>query len=247
MPTRRSRRMAAIQAFGIIGLILSALLAIAIVLGVGWATDQVDGAFGSVNGTIERGATIVDTASGKLEERAADIDAFLADAAAAAGSATVPQALAERASAIADRYQEVRDDFVALRARVESAYMTIAQIGRFLPALDLPTEPPAQLVELDARIAEFDGAVAGLRGDATATVDRIVEAATSMRSTVDRVTGVTASIATGIDDVQARVAAANDTIDGYLQLVTIVMLALVGYIAALNLLIVLLARRRPTP
>jgi len=50
--------------------------------------------------------------------------------------------------------------------------------------------------------------------------------------------------AADIDDVEARLDRANETLDGYLRIIMIVLLLLVAYIAALNLFIVMLARRR---
>lgn len=239
----RSRVLAGAQVVGIVGIIVSGLLAIGILFASGWITDQVDEVFSSVDGVVETGSTVVNVASGRLQERAVDLDAFVAAAAAAAGSATIPPELAARATSIADRYQEIRDGYVAVRARLESAFETMAQISRFAPGLGLPTEPPAELAALDERIVEIDRNVTRLRADVGGTVDQLVQTVTTMRSAADRVADVTDRVQARIDDVQARLDRANETLDGYVRIVTIVLLLLVAYIAALNLFIVLLARR----
>lgn len=243
MATGRSRVLVGAGIVGIVGLIVSAILAIGIVLASGWVTDQIDEVFSSVDDVVLNGSTVVDAASGRLQERAADLDAFVAAAGVAAGSATIPQELAARATSIADRYQEVRDGYVAVRARLESAFETMAQISRFAPGLGLPAEPPAELAALDERIVEIDANVSRLRADLGGTVDQLVETVTTMRSAVDRVVDVTDRIQTRIDDVQTRLDRANETLDGYVRIVMIVLLLLVAYIAMLNLFIILLARR----
>ena len=243
MASDRSRVVKSAQAFGIVGLVVSAVLAIGILFSFGWISDQVDEVFASVDDVVQTGSTVVDLASGRLQERAADLDAFIQEAGTAAGTATIPPALAARATSIADRYQQIRDGYVDVRARLGSAFDTMAQISRFAPGLGLPTEPPAELAALDERIQEIDANVTRLRTDAASTVDRLVATVTSMRSAVDRVVAVTDQVQSRIDDVEARLDRANETLDGYLRIVMIVLLLLVAYIAALNLFIVMLARR----
>ena len=243
MASRRSRRLVAARVFGIVGLVASLVLAVGVVLMHGWASGLVDEVFASIGGTVDRGAEIADDATGRLRERAAEIDAFIAEAAGVAASAEVPAAVAQRATAIADRYAQLRQDYVAVRARLDSAFDTIARVARFAPGLDLPTERPGVLDDLDARLAEVDDAIGQLRGEAAATVDRLVAAATSLRSATERVADLGVRVESAIAEVDARIDRAQETLDGYLQLILIVLLVLVGYIALLNLVIVLLTRR----
>ena len=68
--------------------------------------------------------------------------------------------------------------------------------------------------------------------------------ATAVKTAVEGIQGVTDRIRTGLEDVRLRAQQANQAIDGYVWLVTIALLALVAYVAALNILVLLLTRRR---
>ena len=183
--------------FAIIGLFACLVLAIGILIGRGWVSDQVDGVFASVDDAVARGQTVVAVTTGRLEERVADLDTILADISTVAETATVPAALAERAATIADRFSQIRDGWVAIRARIDAALETLAQVDRALPFVDLPTGPTEELAALDQRIAEIDTDIAGCarawrRGSPTSKA-----AATALRGAVDRVADVGTRSRTG--------------------------------------------------
>jgi hypothetical protein len=238
---RRLRRFS--QFIGWVGLIACIVLIAAILLGRGWISGRVGETFATIDDVLDRGTVVVNVATGRLEERLADIDTFVADASTVGENLTLPPALAARAATIVDRYGDIRDEFVAVRERIAAAYQTIQQLARLLPFVELPTGPSDALTRLDERVASFDAAISGLRTEAGATRARAVAAATAVRGVVDGIRGVTERIDTGIAEVRLRVDRANDNIDNVLWLVTIVLLIVVGYAAFLNGLIIFLARR----
>lgn len=246
-PPERGRRKtrAAAQVAGVLGLVVCAVLAIGILLAHGWISDAIGGVFESADRQIERGSTIVELATDRVQERVIDIDDFIANATAITPGANIPPALADRAAAVADRYDAVRNQFAEMRARVESGLETVRQVARLVPFIDLPTLPTEELAALDERLQQFDDSVNRLReaGIAGVAVERIVEGATNLRGAIDGVADLGDRIQTRLDEAQERLDQANARLDGYLRIVTIVLLLLVAYIVILNGLVIWLARR----
>lgn len=241
----RRKTRAAAQVAGVIGLVVCAVLAVGILLVHGWVSDAVGGVFETADRQIERGSTIVELATDRVQERVTDIDDFIAGAASVVPGANIPPALAARAASLADRYDAVRNQFAELRARVESGLETVRQVARLVPFIDLPELPTDELTALDARLQQFDDSVGRLRegGVAQVAVDRVVEGATNLRGSIDQVADLGGRIQTRLDQAQDRLVLANSRLDGYLWIMTIILLVLVGYIAILNGLVIWLARR----
>ena len=241
---RRGRGDAGIRLFAVVGLFGCLVLAIGILIGRGFISDQVNGVFASVDDAVARGQTVVAVTTGRLEERVADLDTIITDISTVAETATVPAALVERASNIADRFGQIRDGWVAIRGRIDAALATLAQIDRALPFVDLPTGPTEELAALDQRIAEIDTNIAGLRQGVAARVANVKAAAAALRGAVDRVTDVGTRIEDGLTAVEDRIDRAQGTIDTVMWATTAVLLLLVGYVALLNVLLLRLTRRR---
>jgi hypothetical protein len=241
------RSRTAAQVFGWIGLVFCLVLAIGILVGRGWLAEQVDGVFDSVDQAVGRGTTIVAQTNGRLQERVADIDGLLAEVSSVAGNVSVPPSLAERVTSIADRFSQIRDGWVAVRARIDAALETLAQLDRALPFVDLPSGPTEELAALDQRVAEIDANVARMRSGVTTTVRAIADGATGLRDVVGRVADVADRLETGLDAVQDRIDRARSSIDNVMWLTTAVLLLLVAYIALLNVIIIRQARRGPPP
>jgi hypothetical protein len=238
---RAGRGSSGVRWFGIVGLVFSIVLAIAILLGRGWLAAQVDGFFDSVDQGVGRASTVVAVATGRFDERLADLDTLVADAQAQVGAVTLPPALTQRVSDLADRFAQIRDGWVAIRARIDGVLETLAQLDRALPFIDLPTGPTDELAALDQRIAEIDASLTSLRTGATRRVQDVVDAATTLRGAVGRVSEVGVRLDTGLDAIGDRIDRARATIGTLMWLTTAGLLLLVGYVALLNVLII----RRP--
>ena len=234
-PPRRGR---AVRMFAWFGLGLCVVLALGILIGRGWVAGQVDDVFDTVDGAVGTGSTIVAQTTGRLEERVADLDTFLTDARAVAANASLPPALAERATTIADRFSEIRDGWVRIRARIDAALETLAQVDRALPFVDLPSGPTEELAALDQRIADIDANISAFRTGVTTRVSNVIEGATALRGAVDRVSEVGTRIETGLAAVEDRIDRAQATIETVMWLTTAVLIVLVGYVALLNVLII---------
>ena len=81
-----------------------------------------------------------------------------------AGEGPLSDALARRVDAAADRYLEIRDDFRAVRDRVEGAVARVEALDELLPFVDLPDAPNGPLAGFDDRLVAFDTALTSLRG-----------------------------------------------------------------------------------
>ena len=241
----RRKTRATAQVAGVVGLVVCVVLAIGIILVSGRISDSIGGVFESADRQIERGSTIVELATDRVRERVTDIDDFIGNASAITPGANIPPALAARATAIADRYDAVRNQFAELRARVESGLETVRQVASLVPFIDLPTLPTEELAGLDARLQQFDDNVSRLReaGVASVAVERVVEGATNLRGAIDGVADLGGRIQTRLDEAQIRLDQANARLDGYLWILTMILLLLVAYIAILNGLVIWLARR----
>jgi hypothetical protein len=238
---RAGRGSSAVRWFGIIGLVFSIILAIVIILGRGWLAGQVDGFFDSVDQAVGGASTVVATTTGRFDERLADLDTLVTDATAQVGAVTLPPALTDRVTNLADRFGQIRDGWVAIRARIDGVLVTLAQLDRALPFIELPTGPTEELAALDQRIVEIDTSLASLRTGATRRVQDVVDAATTLRGAVGRVSEVGVRIETALDAIGDRIDRARATVGMLLWVTTGVLLLLVGYIALLNILII----RRP--
>lgn len=234
----RGRGGSAVRLFAWIGLALTVVLAIGILLGRGWLAGYVDDVFETVDGAVANGSTVVALTTGRLEERVADLDALVGDLGTTASTVTVPPAIAERATGIADRFSQIRDSWVAVRARIDAALGTLAQIDRALPFIELPPGPTEQLAALDQRIADIDANITALRTGATSRVGDVVAGATALRGAVDRVAEVGTRIEEGLAAVEDRLDRAHGTIDTIMWLTTALLLVLVGYVAVLNVLLI---------
>jgi hypothetical protein len=230
---------------GIVGLIGCAILAIGILVGRSWTSDRVGGLFDDVSQAVERGGTIADQATIRVQEGRAQVEEIIASSSALDRGAQVTEALAAKVTAVADRYAEIRDQYIEVRAQVGASLRTLERAARFVPGLEIPAAPVEALTALDERLVEIDASLTELRtgGTVAATVGRIQDAAASLRATLDRLTDATARIKAATDDVQARLDRANDRIDLYLWLAAGGLLLVVLYVALLNGLVIWLARR----
>ncbi len=237
-PAEVRRGRSAVRILAWVGLGLCVALVLGILLGRTWLAGYVDDVFDTVNGTVARGSTVVAVTTGRLQERVADLDALVADLRTSAATATVPQALAERATGVADRFGQIRDGWVSVRARIDAALATLAQIDRALPFIDLPPGPTEQLAALDQRIADIDANITALRSGVASRVGDVIDGATALRGAVDRVADVGTRIEEGLAAVEDRLDRAHGTIDTIMWLTTAVLLLLVGYLALLNVLLI---------
>ena len=162
----------------------------------------------------------------------ADLDAMVVDLSSVAAAATVPAAIAQRATSMADRFGEIRDGWVQVRARIDAALETLAQVDRALPFIDLPTGPTEELAALDQRLADISASAARLRTGATGRVQAVVDGATGSARRRGPGGGRRDAHRGRAGRGRGSGGRAQGTMDMVMWITTVVLLLLVGYVAA---------------
>jgi hypothetical protein len=156
----------------------------------------------------------------------------------------IPAAVAARISQVVDSYATARDRYVEARSQAQAALRFAETAGRLAPGVQVPAGVATALAEADDRISRLDSALTEMRGAARATAGDVAAAATTLRDTVTNAAVTARSLRGEIDGLRVRIAEVHAGVDRVLWLGTGALLAVVGYVALLNLIIVWLARRR---
>jgi hypothetical protein len=114
-----------------------------------------------------------------------------------------------------------------------------------VPPVAVPPGVATALDAADERLTRIDSALSDMRSSARATAGDVAAAATTLRDAVTSATDTARTLRSEIDGLRLRIVDVNVTIDRVLWLGTGALLAIVGYVALLNAIIVWLARRRP--
>jgi hypothetical protein len=234
-----------LQILGFAGLIVCLALAIGILLGRTWIAVAVGDVFTTADTSIANGLASIDEARGRLTDGAGTLEELVADVGRLPATATIPAAVAARVSQAVDAYAPARDRYVEARSQAQAALRYLEAAGRFAPGVQLPTGVPTALAAADERLVRLDSALTGLRGAARATAGDVAAAATTLRDAVTTAADTAGNLRAEVDGLRVRIADVNASIDRVLWLGTGALLAVVGYVALLNVIIVWLARRRP--
>ena len=222
-PVRTRRRVASVggQVLGIVGLVLCLALAIGVLLGRGWAVDQVRTVSGNVDDNLAKAVPVLVAAESKLSDVSAKVDAVTAAAKAVAAtdapSGPVVQALSDRLSKVSEAYLPLRTQYADARTRIVSALDRLVVLERFVPGLSVAQDASDAVAAIDARIKEVDaaltsvlgapGAGGGLRAAAQTVVDKVATVTAALDAAS---TGVVAAQAK-LDGVRTRLANTTDT------------------------------------
>jgi len=247
-PTRsRGARVgrSATQVVAVVGAVVCLALAVVVFLIGSSLTDSIDRALAAGDAAFGRAQATVDEAPSGFRDAIGELDELADRIVESAGEGPLSDAVARRVDAAADRYLEIRDDFRAVRDRVEGAVARVEALDELLPFVDLPDAPDGPLAGFDDRLAEFDTALTSLRGSdvRAAAKAEVLGAVTTVRTAVDQVAGVVGNVQDGVAEVRADVDAAAGTIKTVLWVATFAIIVLLLYVAALHLAILWLIRR----
>ena len=169
----RSYRHSTVRVIGLFGCLI---LAIGILFGRGWVSDQVGGVFDSIDDGDRPRHTVVAMTTGRLEERVADLDTLVADLSARWPNRDGPDRH-RRTSHVTSPTGSARSVTAGSqsgRASTRRSRPSRSSTAR-LPFVDLPSGPTEELAALDQRIAEIDASVRACGGcdgaDRQAVVD----------------------------------------------------------------------------
>ena len=234
-----------LQLLGFVGLVVCIVLAVGILLGRSYVAVAVGDVFVTADTSISNGLASIDDARDRMTGGAGTLEELIGDLGPLPATGAVPAAVAAKVSSVMEAYAPARDRFVAAREQAQAALGYVRAAARFVPGVELPTGVSDTLAQADDRLTRLDAALSGMRGAARATAGDIAAAATTLRERVTSAVDTARTLRTAVEDLQIRIADVHVTIDRILWLGTGALLAIVGYVALLNVLIIWLARRRP--
>jgi hypothetical protein len=234
-----------LQLIGFAGLLVCLALAVSILVGRTWVSVAVGDAFTSADTSIETGLARIDDARARLAQGAGTLDELLTELGPLPATSPIPAAVAARVSQVVDTYAPARDRYVEARSEAQAALLYLQLARGAAPSVEIPPGVSDALSEADDRLARIDSALTGLRSAARATAGDVAAAATTLRDAVTTAAESAGTLRTAVDGLRVRIDDVHGSVDRVLWIGTAGLLAIVGYVALLNLLLVWLARRRP--
>lgn len=249
-----SRRVAGIggQVLGVLGIVVCIALAVGVLLGRGWAVDEVDAVAAGVDAQLARVPPLLadaDAAVTNVQDKVTVVsDAATAVADAPSVAPALSEALSTAVSGVSERYLPLRASYAEMHANVTSALDRLALVDRLVPAISIPTGPVEAVAELDAKIRELDASIMAVL-DTTSRP-------TPIRDTASAVAAKTSDIVTRLDDLhgridnvetklaetQAKVASTADTVSTAITGLSLVLVLLLLYGAFLHVVLFRSAR-----
>ena len=243
-PTRRDRILGrAGQVAGVVGIVVSFALILAVLLGRGWLVDRADEIAGTVDGALARGVTLVDTTSSRVSEVSGRVGA-VADAAQALSTNPNPapglsEALSAQLQPIQDRYLALRSAYTDVKTSVVSAFDRLQTLDRLLPFFSIPQGPVDALQSLDAQLQAIDAKVSDLlttpgSGAVNAIAAGVATRASNLQTGLGSVTGSLDDLSARITTLEAGVQAKADQVKLIITLGSLVPIVLLLYLAFLH-------------
>ena len=232
-----------LQLLGLIGLIVCIALAVGILAGRAWVGVTIGDGLTTVDTTITNGLAKVDDAKARLTDGGGRLDQLLTDIGPLPATSPIPAAMSARITELVDAAAPARDTLAEARGQAQVAIGYLQLVHQLVPNVQLPDRVSTALTNVDERLTQIDTAVASMRAAARATAGDIAAAATSMRDAVKNAADSATNLRGGVEDLQARLVDVHDSIDRVLWIGAGGLLAIVGYVALLNLLVIWLARR----
>lgn len=241
---RRSRALGvAGQAVGVIGIVVSLALIVAVLLGRGWAVDRTDEVAASVNGALTRGVTLVDTASTRVSEVSGRLGGVV-DAANAMATQSNPApglsaALSAQLQPIEDKYLALRSAYTDVKSTIVSAFDRLQTLDRLLPFISIPQGPVDALTTLDGKFQDLDAKMTDLfttpgSGAVNAVAAGIATRASNLQGGLESVTTTLDDVSTRVTALQVKVQDKADQAKLLATLAAIVLILLFVYLAFLH-------------
>jgi uncharacterized phage infection (PIP) family protein YhgE len=241
------------RGLGIVGIVVSIVLAIVVVLGRGWAVDKVHSVAASVDDALAKAIPLLDRADSRVATVNDRLVAVSTAAATLGTGANVPPAIAQRVSstvaAVSEDYLSLRTGYADARARVVSAADRLQTLDAIVPFITIPQGPGDALQALDDRVQALDDrittilqATPGLDAAAAtgaAVAGRVAEAQSTLADVQARLTNVEARL----QQTRADIASAADTVSTVITLLALALLLVLAYGAFLHVVLFRAATR----
>lgn len=248
------------EVVAVIGIGVCIVLAIVVLLARGWAVDQVDAVGESIDAGLARGIPALQAADDRVAQLGSTVQE-VSDAAPAVATSeavaapAVAQALSTRLSSLSERYTPIRAAYADAHSSLVSALDRVQTITRFLPGVTVPQAPIDALSRVDEAIRAVDERItAVLEANRAGTAiresaQRVADAAPAVQTALDDVSTRFADAEARLNEARADVTSTMDRIRTAITIVTLLVLALLVYIAALHVVLLRFSgglRRDPT-
>lgn len=232
------------QVVGVVGIVVCLLLAVGVLLGRGWAMDEVSSTAATIDESLARGEPLLDSAATKVADVQEQVAALEAAAVAVTGNPNpapaLANALSERLSGVSERYLELRTTYASARENIVSAVQRLQMLDRLVPGIEIPQGPIDALAELDARVQELDASLSGIIGP-NGVVESVQDAAQRIADRIDQADELLATAEAGLANAQvklaetrARVASTADTITTGISIGSLGLFLVFLYLALLH-------------
>jgi hypothetical protein len=241
------------QILGVLGAVVCAVLIVGVLMGKSWVQERVDhlaqGAVEALDSAIAvSGEALTGLATGATV--AAEVRTT---AEGIAASPTVDEvafnALEERLSPLAARYQEARDRYVVLREKATDLMDTVQRLDRLLPGISLPEGPVKLVAGMDEKLADLDAAITGIatagqsRAAVSGSAAAIAEQVAKLEQGIAAATELTQRIQTGLTDIQGDIDSVGDKIGSLIGISSIAAAIILAWGVLLHVALWALGRR----
>jgi hypothetical protein len=235
------RSATAAQVAGIVGgvvcIALVVLTWIALARFGGAVNDLGDG----VNAAFNRATDATANVAGTLDAAAVTAGSITTDSNTVAAAPTPDgiSRLASRVGEFADGYRNLRVQYGEIRENLTGAISSLQRVARFVPGLDVPSQPVDALSAVDAKLQSIDttltSAWQGLQGgDQNAAATAVSAATTKLQTVFTDTSSAVRSLNDRLVAAQAKAASAVDSLRTILVIVAVVITILLGWILILH-------------
>ncbi|HEX5826807.1 MAG TPA: hypothetical protein VFY23_04750 [Candidatus Limnocylindrales bacterium] len=236
------------QVVGVIGIVVCLALAVGVLLGRGWAVDQVDAVAAGIDAQLAKAAPLIDRVEGAVGN-VTDVVGRVEQAASAVSEAANPapaltEALSTRLGEVSERYLPLRAAYADTRETLVTALDRLETLDRIVPGIDVPDGPVDALRELDARVQAVDAGVmavidagTGAREAVVGAASMIAEKAAEIEATLVQVESALAAADAQLEATRAQVASTAGTVSTAISIVSFLLILALLYVAFLHLVL----------
>jgi hypothetical protein len=148
---------------GVVGVVVCALLIVALLLARAWTGDRIDETAASIDANLAKGVPLLEASAANVaavSERIVGVaEAAEAVAARPNPAPALVEALSSRLAGLSESYLELRTTYADARETIVGAIDRLLLLERLIPPLTVPREPLEALAAADARVREMDARV----------------------------------------------------------------------------------------
>jgi methyl-accepting chemotaxis protein len=245
---RRSRRAVAAKITGIVGIVVCAVLIVALWLARGAVSGAIDGLAADVSSTFDRAITATSAVAGRLDDAASSLDGIKGDATELASSSSPsPGRLANlqtRLAQVADSYRQLRERYAELRENIVTVVGRVQQAARIIPGARVPDGAADALKSVNDKLTALDDALTSTFGGAadgsSPTAQALAQRATALQTAVSGAATAVQGMSARLETAQSNTEATVNDIQTLLVIAALVISLLLIWVLLLNVALWLL-------